>query len=230
MAKTAVLLVEDNMKLNIANQNMLKLLGYDVTIAVCLSEAQKALQNPLPDVIVLDIMLPDGNGLDFLLELRETPATAHIPVIILSALGKLDDRVRGLSTGADDYLAKPYEYKELAARIEALLRRAARVSDTIQKGSLKLDILAGHAFLNGKDLLLAKKEFSLLLLFVKNEGKALSPEYIFEAVWKQPMGDDDNALKKAISRLRKKMESSAVFQYDNDEEGYIFTSTVNDNA
>lgn len=222
MADTTVLLVEDNKKLNIANKDMLELLGFNVTIAVCLAEARQAVASQLPDIIVLDIRLPDGNGLDFLRELREAEATAHIPVIMLTTLGTLDDRVSGLSSGADDYLAKPYEYKELAARIEALLRRAKRLPQVLTKGLLKLDVVSGQAFCGGENLLLTQKDFALLLLFIQNEDKAMSAEYLYEKVWKSPLNEDSQAIKSALSRLRKKLSGSGYTIFSQRYEGYIF--------
>ena len=221
MPKAKLLLIEDNPRIQLANKDMLELLGYEVAIAMNLAEARICLLAQMPDVVVLDIMLPDGSGLDFLRELRQN---ADLPVLMLTALGTTEDTVRGLSLGADDYLAKPYDYPILAARVDALLRRAARVPETLTKGALQFDILANQAFLNGADLLLTKKEFAVLLLLVKNEGRALSPEHLYETVWKQPMAGDDGAVKNTVYRLRKKLGEGFSLQYDTDEDGYLFES------
>jgi DNA-binding response OmpR family regulator len=220
----AILLVEDNRRINIANRDMLELMGFEVYITETLAGARRRLTAGNPDVVVLDIMLPDGSGLDFLGELRESGVTAHIPVILLTALGTPDDTVAGLAAGADDYLAKPYEYKVLAARIEALLRRAARVPETLIKGALHLDSVAGRAFLNGEDMLLTPKEFALLFLLVKNPGRILSAKYLYEAVWKQPLAGDSRTLRKHMSALRKKLDGggadcTVVIEYG---KGYYF--------
>lgn len=221
MPKARLLLVEDNSRIQLANKDMLELLGYEVSLAMNLAEARACLLAQTPDVVVLDIMLPDGSGLDFLRELRQS---ADLPVLMLTALGTTEDTVRGLSLGADDYLAKPYAYPVLAARVEALLRRAGRMPETLTKGALQFDILANQAFLKGEDLLLTKKEFAVLLLLVKNKGRVLSPEHLYKTVWKQPMAGDDGAVKNTVYRLRKKLGKGFSIQYDTDEDGYIFES------
>jgi len=214
-----ILLVEDNVEIQLANKDMLELLGYTVTLAMSLAEAQSALENEAPNVIVLDIMLPDGNGLDFLAELR---AHSQIPVLMLTALGTSDDTVTGFSIGADDYIAKPYDYKILAVRIEALLRRAERMPETLQKGSLKLDIMASKAFLQGDDLLLTQKEFAMLLVFAQNEDKLVSDEYLYEKIWSGTFNDDPVALRNTVSRLRKKLVNSEYTVSVTRGEGYLF--------
>jgi DNA-binding response OmpR family regulator len=211
--KACVLLVEDNPRIQLANKDMLELLGYSADIALNLREARKNLSARIPDIIVLDIMLPDGSGLDFLKELRETEDISDIPVLMLTALGTPDNTVKGLSCGADDYVSKPYNYNVLAARIETLLRRSKRINGKIRKGPLELDILASRALFNGGDLQLKPKEFALLLYMVQNENNPISAELIYETIWKQPFADDSQALRTIISRLRKKL-------YDT---GYIIT-------
>ena len=214
-----ILLVEDNEEIQAANKDMLELLGYEVTLAMNLAEARNELKHKSPDVIVLDIMLPDGNGLDFLTELR---AQSQIPVLMLTAMGTPDDTVTGFSTGADDYIAKPYDYKVLAARIEALLRRAERMPETLQKGSLKLDIMTSKAFLRGVNLQLTQKDFTLMLVFTQNEGKVISNEYLYEKVWSGTFNADPVALRKAVSRLRKKLGESDYSISAIRGEGYLF--------
>ena len=214
-----ILLVEDNVEIQLANKDMLELLGYTVTLAMSLAEARNALKNETPDAIVLDIMLPDGSGLDFLAELR---AHLQVPVLMLTAMGTPDDTVTGFSAGADDYIAKPYDYKVLAARIEALLRRAERMPETLQKGLLKLDIMASKAFLQGNDLLLTQKEFAMLLVFAQNEDKLVSDEYLYEKIWSGTFNDDPVALRNTVSRLRKKLVNSEYTVSVTRGEGYLF--------
>jgi len=111
-------------------------------------------------------MLPDGSGLEFLSELRRAPHDkSNVPILLLTGLATPDDVVRGLSGGGDDYLAKPYDFGVLLARIESLLRRAGQIPKTLVKGALKLDIITNRAFLDGSDMLLSPKEFALLLLY-----------------------------------------------------------------
>ena len=214
-----ILLVEDNAEIQLANKDMLELLGYTITLAMNLAEARNAVTSRAPDVIVLDIMLPDGSGLDFLAELR---GYSQVPVLMLTALGTADDTVTGFSAGADDSLAKPYAYQVLAARIDALLRRAGRMPELLQKGALRLDVIANQAFLHGKDLLLTPKDFVLLLIFTQNEGRVIGNEYLYQKVWNSSLNDSPIALKNAISRLRKKLSDSDYTISVARGEGYRF--------
>lgn len=220
-----ILLIEDNEQILRGNERLLKRQGYEVLTALTLSEARTAVNKRIPDAIVLDIMMPDGSGLAFMRELRQT---SQVPILLLTGLATPADVVRGLSQGGDDYLTKPYDFGVLLARVEALLRRASQVPETLTIGALRFDVMANQAFLGGENLLLTQKEFAVLLLMVKNQGKALLPEIIYKTVWKRPMGADDQAVKAVMSRLRKKLRDPAALQYDNEEAGYVFDSvTIN---
>jgi DNA-binding response OmpR family regulator len=202
-----VLLVEDNEQIMEGNRRMLLREGFDTPAALTLAEARAHIAERKPDAIVLDIMLPDGSGLDFMRELRESK-NCGIPTLLLTGLTTKEDTIRGLKAGGDDYLTKPYDFSELMARIDALLRRAERVPDIISKGRLTLDVTAGVAAVDGIDLLLNKKEFALLLIFVQNEERVIDNEYLYERVWKSPMANDSNALNTTMSRLRPKIKGS----------------------
>jgi DNA-binding response OmpR family regulator len=173
----------------------------------------------MPDLIILDIHLPDGNGLDFLQELRKTSA---IPVIALTNNKAEEDIILGLESGCDDYIPKPYTVPLLYARIEAIMRRVERMPEAITKGSLRLDPVAVQAFANDTDLLLSPKEFSLLLLFVQNEDETLNAEHIYQKVWKAPLIDNKNALEAAISSLRTKIKPSEYTIVTRRGQGYVF--------
>ena len=216
-----ILLVEDNEQIMLGNERMLKRRGYEVIPALTLAEARIAICAQMPDLFVLDIMLPDGNGLDFMAELRKVSRT---PVLLLTGLTTPEDIVRGLTAGGDDYLAKPYDFGVLLARVEALLRRAQQVPERIQKGRLILDVTADVATLDGTDLMLSQKEFSLLLIFVQNEERYISAEYLYEKVWKQAMAGNSNTLKTTINRLREKIKSSGYRIAWSRGEGYCFES------
>lgn len=219
MSEKRILLVEDNEKIMQGNQRMLLRRGYGVASALTLTEARREFEAQTPDLIVLDIMLPDGSGLDFMAELRQYSQT---PVLLLTGLTATEDIVRGLTAGGDDYLPKPYDFGVLLARVEALLRRAQQVPERIHKGRLCLDVTAGVATLDGVDLLLSQKGFALLLIFVQNEERIISAEYLYEKVWKQPMVGDVNALKSALKRLRAKLEGSGYYIALSKGEGYQF--------
>lgn len=211
-----ILCVEDNPEVQTFNKELLEAKGFTVNLAMTLAEARKETAREMPNLIVLDIHLPDGNGLDFLRELRER---SNIPVIALTNNKKEVDIVTGLASGCDDYLTKPYAFPVLCARIEALMRRAARLPDTVEKGSLKLDIPAGQAFIDGTNLMLKPKEFLLLLYLVQHEDKLIAVEQLYETVWKAPMGDDKSALNTRISALRKSLEDGGC--------GYTVTASRN---
>jgi len=216
-----ILLVEDDKDIQEVNKSMLEWRGgYQVRLAGNLAEAREQVKEAVPDMIVLDVTLPDGNGLDFLAELRQDK---NIPVLILSALGKIEDRIKGLRAGGDDYLSKPYNNDELLLRIEALLRRAGQMPDTVVKGALTLRISSNQAFVNGVDIALGQNiEFSLLYIFVQEENRILSAEYLYEKVWGQPMTGNDKALRTAVYEVRKKLEGSGYTITSERGKGYCF--------
>lgn len=205
MSGKLILLVEDNQQIMRGNERMLTRRGYGVVTALTLLEARKALEVRMPDLIVLDIMLPDGSGLDFMSGLRRH---SKLPILLLTGLTTPEDVVRGLTAGGDDYLAKPYDFGVFLARVEALLRRAEQIPEKLTRGRLSLDVAAGVAALDGTDLLLTQKEFALLLIFTQNVERFISAEYLYEKVWSQPMAGDSQALKKTIHNLRKKLENT----------------------
>jgi len=220
-----ILLVDDNKDIQKLNKEMLERRGdYKVSLAMNLSEVRKQIAENRPDLIILDIMLPDGSGLDFIQELRNRNEEKDIPVLLLTALGETTDIVKGLDMGGDDYLAKPYENAVLLARIETLLRRTSRVPKTLTKGTLTLDIISGRAFIEGRDLLLTQKEFAVLLLLTQNEERTISAETIYNSVWKQTTETDTNTIKATISNIRKKIEPSGYGITVLRGKGYVFKS------
>ena len=216
-----ILLVEDDKDILQINKNMLKRHGgYNVYCAADLAAARETAASEDLDIMVLDIMLPDGSGLDYLKEVKQEK---DIPVLLLTALSETSDEIRGLQAGGDDYLTKPYDIEVLLLRIEVLLRKAGSVPNVVKKGALTLRINSNQAFVNGTDLKLTKDiEFSLLNIFVKNENKMLNAEYLYEEVWGQPMANDKNAVRKAINRLRPKLAGSGYTITTEHSKGYSF--------
>jgi DNA-binding response OmpR family regulator len=151
-------------------------------------------------------MLPDGNGLNLLTELRA--AGNKIPVIMLTAWGKTVDKIRGLRLGANDYMAKPFDYEELLARVETMFRNVEQMPETVTKGPFTLRLMTREAFVNGRDLLLTPKDYSLLLFFLQNENVLLSGERIYETVWGQPSLGDAKVVSNAVTKLRQKLAGS----------------------
>jgi DNA-binding response OmpR family regulator len=203
--KGIVLLVEDNEKIQRANRRILEDDGHEVLTAATLAEARECLASSAPDVVVLDIMMPDGSGLDFLGELRKTCAA---PVLFLTAKVERDDVLGGLRAGGNDYITKPYDIDEFRERVAAFMRLARDMRHPPRKirlGEMELDILSNRAFLKGRDMLLSQKEFGALLFLARNEERNISAEELYEAVWGAGLEGDATALRSAISRLRVKL-------------------------
>jgi len=219
MKNKKILLVEDNADVQDYNRHLFTKQGFTVVIAMTLSEASVALEREKPDIIVLDIGMPDGSGLDFL---REIKKKTEIPVLMLTGYDKDDDVLRGFDFGCDDYLKKPYIFGELLARLKTLLKSAQAVPDKISYGALKLDILSGKAFLYNKDLCLSQKEFAMLLLFTKNKDCFLSAGFIYEKIWGQLLASDTRALTSQIYRLRQKIAGSGYDIITKRGYGYCF--------
>jgi len=217
--KGVILLVEDNLKILDANRRIFEEDGYTVLTAGTLQKAWTHLKTAEPDVIVLDIMLPDGNGFDFLAELRET---CSAPVLFLTAKDEREDKLKGLRAGGNDYITKPYDIDELRERVVNFLRFARRPPPRVKLGSLELDVAASMAFVRGKDLALSPKEFALLRLFAQNEGITMGAEYLYEKVWKAAMSNDTQAVRSSVSRLRTKLAGSGFTITSQRNEGYCF--------
>ena len=197
-----ILLIEDNRDIMKINASALNMRGYTVLCAGTLEEGRDLLLFHSVDLIVLDVMLPDGNGIAWC---RKVKAVSDVPILFLSALGESADIIAGLRAGGDDYLSKPYDLEVLAARIETRLRGAAQPR-YLHFGPLRLDTLSLTAFLKEEDLLLTQKEFSVLLLLIKNANHTIDKEQLYRSVWGQPLAGDGRALYTVISRLKKKLE------------------------
>lgn len=205
--KGTILLVEDNNMLNIANRRALELLGYKVTAVETLTAAWEYLNSQEPDIILLDIMLPDGDGIDFCRKVRNQSKT-HI--IYLTAKTEYEDLSRGLAAGGDDYIRKPFHPQELLDRIEAAMRRqmmgTKKESQAITCGPLILDMTASRAYLYEKDMLLSQREFALLKFLAQNEGRVLDKDTIYQTVWGQALAGNSSALYTMVSKLKRKLE------------------------
>lgn len=219
MMQGKILLIEDDPRVQKNNKEILERQGYEISLAMNLTEARKIIAADQPDAIVLDVGLPDGDGIDYLKELRQT---LQIPVLILTAAQSSQSAADGFEAGGDDYLRKPYDLKEFRARINALMRRSAKLPECVTINKLKIDLFSLRAFVNDEDLTLTQKEFALLNFFVQNEGKFISLNYLYTKIWNQPMGRDDNAIKSVVSRLRKKLANAGCTIMTERGEGYCF--------
>jgi two-component system copper resistance phosphate regulon response regulator CusR/two-component system response regulator QseB len=202
-----ILIVEDERKVGQFIERSLSEVAYSATWVRTRAAASDALAESAFDAIVLDLGLPDGDGLELLREWRA--AGFNEPVLILSARDALQDRVRGLNLGADDYLAKPFSFEELLARLRSLLRRQGgkKTTDFEHRG-VKLDLLARTVECDGKPVDLTSREFALLELFMQNQGRVLTRTMIAEKVWDSHSDLDTNLLDVYMRRLRKKLEST----------------------
>lgn len=183
--------------------------GYRVTTAVNGPAALSAVENDRPDLIVLDLMLPGMDGYDVLLRLREDERTQHLPVLLLTARREEEERVRGFEVGADDYLTKPFNARELTLRIQALLRRSQaepiQAQRLLKLGGVELDREAHRAFTNGAEMDLTPLEYRLLEVMMERRGRVQSRRQLLEAVWDTTAAIETRTVDMHVARLRSKM-------------------------
>ncbi len=206
MQSAHVLLIEDMAEILEDNRRALSGAGYRVSTARTLTQARQRLHAAFPDLIVMDIMLPDGCGVELCRELR---AASSVPLIFLTALEESEQIVTGLQAGGDDYLTKPYRMEELLARVEALLRRVKLdQEDELTTGSkrLILDLPAQRAYLDGEDLLLPPKTYQLLLMLVKNRHRFLTADELYASLWALNPIEDSRTIKVHMANLRAKLK------------------------
>jgi len=230
-SKALILIVEDDIDLANLNARSLKRAGYDVLIANTAAEARSLASGNEPDLFILDIELPDGNGLDLCREFRQD---TDAPILFLTGKSGTSDKISGLGAGGDYYLTKPFDIKEFIAVVQSLLRRVdiirEKIAETavIAKGSLMLKTDERKAFVNGRDAELTSKEFAVLLMLVQNEEKEMSGEAIYMNVWGASMNNDANAIRLTISRLKKKLDEENAVDFNIFTKyggGYTFTRT-----
>lgn len=195
-----ILIVEDEEPIaNLIRMNLTNA-GYSCDVAYDGQDGADKMQMEHYDLCLLDIMLPKINGY----ELLEYARTIELPVIFLTAKGETTDKVKGLRSGAEDYITKPFEVLELLARVENVLRRYQKMEQTMDVLDLHIDIVSRNVYKNGKLLKLTYKEFDLLLLFVRNPNVALYREVIYEHVWESTYMGDSRTVDLHVQRLRKK--------------------------
>ena len=204
-----ILIIEDDPTLAQSIVQYLSAQNYLCEQAVTYIEAMDKISMYAYDCILLDLMLPGGNGMDVLEHLRKTDR--HTAILIISAKGALEDKVKGIHTGADDYLAKPFHLAELSARIYALIRRSHyNGSNTVFSNSLKIDLLSKEVTANGVPVLLTKKEYDLLLFFVGNKNKVISKSALAEHLSGEmaDMFDNHDFVYAHIKNLKAKLNKS----------------------
>ena len=207
-----LLLIDDDARLASMVGDYLGQAGFAVEVAGSLAAGRALLAGDAFDALVLDLMLPDGDGLDLCRELRGQARTRHLPLLMLTARGEPMDRILGLELGADDYLPKPFEPRELLARIKALLRRAApqpAADDVLRFGRLEIDLGARLARLNGAACDLTGHQFDLLVVLAQSPGRVLSRDQIMDSLKGHPLEAFDRSIDVHISRIRAVIEDDA---------------------
>ena len=174
--------------------------GYRVATAVTAGDGMRALREQAPAVVILDVGLPDEDGFSLLARLR---GESDVPVVMLTARGEVDDRIRGLELGADDYIAKPFHFAELIARVRALLRRREPRPDVLRVADVSLDSRTREARRGDRALQLTAREYELLELFLRHPGEVLSKQAILERLWGYAF--DANLVEVYVGYLRRKL-------------------------
>jgi DNA-binding response OmpR family regulator len=200
-----VLVVEDDPALSDAIREGLSDEGIQADIVCNVRDAVEAVRTGRPDVVVLDLMLGNESGFEVLSAVRSN--RDQTPILILSALGSTEHRVKGLHEGADDYLVKPFEMKELHARLVAITRRSRKIEgNVLNYGPLRLELTTRRAFRDGKELKLSPTEISLLELFIRHENQILTRKMLYHQLWDTNWESETNVIEVHINRLRSKVD------------------------
>lgn len=225
-----VLVVEDEAPIRDMLSFMLEQKGFESIEAVDFSDALQKVKEPYPDLILLDWMLPGGSGLQFIKVMKQEELTRNIPIVMLTARGEEEDKVKGLEVGADDYITKPFSPKELIARIKAVMRRTTPTAteDIIDVQGLVLDPVSHRVSVNTQPLDMGPTEFRLLHFFMTHPERVYSREQLLNNVWGTNVYVEDRTVDVHIRRLRKAMADSghdALIQTVRGA-GYRFSSRV----
>ena len=189
--------------------------GYNFLEAADVEEARNAMSTMMPDLILLDWMLPGISGVDFARRLKRDPKTSTIPIIMLTARGTENDKVKGLDTGADDFITKPFSTRELLARVRAVMRRTQQISeqDVIELGTIKLDTQTHRVLANNRPVELSPAEFRLLQFFITHPERVYTRNQLLDSVWGHHAYIEERTVDVHIRRLRKLLEPYACDPY-----------------
>ncbi|MBT6273200.1 MAG: phosphate regulon transcriptional regulator PhoB [Chromatiales bacterium] len=212
--QSTLLVVEDEPAVREMVADNFRMAGYAVREAGDVAQAWQSIAKALPRLILLDWMLPDSSGFEFLRQLRSDPTTQSIPVIMLTARADEADRVRGLEVGADDYLVKPFSLRELEARVKAVLRRASdTTADITEVGGLTVDTEQHRVLAHGADVKLGATEFRLLQFFVAHPERVFSRTQLLDNAWGRDVYIEERTVDVHVRRLRKRLEVHGMDDY-----------------
>jgi two-component system response regulator CpxR len=201
--QSSILLIDDDIELSESITRLLAMDQFTVSSVHTAAAAASALTSKRYDLVVLDVMLPDGDGRTLLKEIREH---SDVPVVMLTARGDATDRIAGLEEGADDYVAKPFVPAELIARIRAVLRRRlGGMGSTLMAGDLKIEVASRRVFRDDEEITLTSAEFDILLILVRRSGECVSREELTQTALGRPVGISDRSIDNHISSLRRKL-------------------------
>ena len=205
-----ILIVDDEPDIREVMRFALEGSGFRVLEAGHADEARKLMQAEDPDLLLLDWMLPGRSGLELALQLKQNPKTRATPIIMVSARGEEEDRIRGLETGADDYIAKPFSPREMVARVNAVLRRSKPEgpSDQIEIGGLRIDSISHRVTANGQRLEVAPTEFRLLHYLMSHAERAFTRSQLLDQVWGEQIYVEERTVDVHVRRLRKSLEDT----------------------
>lgn len=225
-----VLIVEDEDSLVTLLSYNLQSEGYTVVHTPSGTDAVMMMQEERPDIVILDWMLPGLAGIEICRQIRARPDTKGLPVIMLTARGEEGDRIRGLQTGADDYVVKPFSVSELVARVKALLRRASpeRIADILEGNGIKLDRVAHRVTRFGREVNVGPTEYRLLEQFMENIGRVLSRSQLLDGTWGRDSEVDERTVDVHVGRLRKAIVRGAETDPIRTVRGagYVFDNSV----
>jgi two-component system, OmpR family, phosphate regulon response regulator PhoB len=208
---TSVLLVDDERDLLSLLDFNLRAAGFETLVATTGEQALSQLRRRVPDLVVLDLMLPDISGTELCSRIKSDPKTKHVPVLMLTAKGEEIDRVVGFEVGADDYVTKPFSVRELVLRVRALLRRSrpARGAEQAPEavGPIRVDVDSHRAFVDGAEIQLTPLEFKLLTTLMARLGRVQSREQLLEDVWGMSSELETRTVDTHVKRLREKLGS-----------------------
>ena len=208
---TNILIIEDDTAIHSLIKEALELHGFDTLSAYSGTEGKLLIEHNNVDTVLLDLMLPGMNGEEFLQDIRQDSA---VPVIVISAKNDQESKVELLMNGADDYLIKPFDVKELLARIQIQLRHAAKSSagqvKEVHYKNIRVNVDTREVEVNGQSVHLTGREYAILLLFLENPQKVFSRANIYESVWNEPFFDNDKTINMHISNLRNKLNADGT--------------------